>query len=74
MPGSNYGTEYGVGCHCRNPGVSAGNPSPAFPVYFTVKQCSDTEIRVSHNLFYEKDGFILWTPAVIFDTDVGHDW
>ncbi|KXG51453.1 Necrosis inducing protein [Penicillium griseofulvum] len=45
-----------VGCNCRQPGVPAGNPGPQFPVYYTYKRCSETEVRVAYNLFYEKDG------------------
>ncbi|OQE35404.1 hypothetical protein PENCOP_c013G07540 [Penicillium coprophilum] len=45
-----------VGCNCRQPGVDIGNPGPQFPVYYTYQQCSDTEVRVAYNLFYEKDG------------------
>ncbi|KAJ5992100.1 hypothetical protein N7451_007824 [Penicillium sp. IBT 35674x] len=57
-----------VGCNCRNPGVDAGNPGPAFPVYYTFKQCNETEVRVVYNLFYEKDGA---TFGVI---QTGHDY
>lgn len=56
-----------VGCNCRNPGVATGNPGPAFPVYYTFKQCNETEVRVVYNLFYEKDGA---TFGVI---QTGHD-
>ena len=47
-----------VGCNCRNPDTGIGNPSPDFPVYYTYQKCNDNEVRVSLNLFYEKDGFI----------------
>ena len=63
-----------VGCNCRNPGVDIGHSTPSFPVYFTVNQCSNTEIRVSHNLFYEKDGFLLGDQVPPFGIDTGHDW
>lgn len=56
-----------VGCHCRNPGVTIGNPGPAFPVYYTYERCNDTEVRVVYNLFYEKDG------AVFLGIQTGHD-
>lgn len=52
-----------AGCNCRNPGVGIGNAGPSFPVYFTFRKCSDTEIRVAYNLFYQKDGF---TPSGLF--------
>lgn len=45
------------GCNCRNPDVPVGNAGPSFPVYFSFKQCTDKEIRVAYNVFYEKDGF-----------------
>lgn len=49
-----------TGCgSCRVPGVEPGNPGPSFPVYFTYKNCTETEVRVAYNLFYEKDGFAL---------------
>ncbi|RAH73005.1 uncharacterized protein BO66DRAFT_418480 [Aspergillus aculeatinus CBS 121060] len=60
-----------VGCECRNPGVDAGNPGPAsaFPIYYTVQRCNETEVRVVYNLFYEKDG------AKVLDLiDTGHDY
>ncbi|KAJ5602357.1 hypothetical protein N7537_005313 [Penicillium hordei] len=57
-----------VGCSCRNPGVGIGNPGPAFPVYYTYQRCSDTEVRVVYNLFYEKDG------AEFIGIDTGHDY
>ncbi|KAF4763816.1 hypothetical protein HAV15_000095 [Penicillium sp. str.  len=57
-----------VGCNCRNPGVGIGNPGPAFPVYYTYQRCSDTEVRVVYNLFYEKDG------AEFIGIDTGHDY
>lgn len=56
-----------VGCNCRNPGVAIGNPSPPFPIYYTYRQCNDGDIRVSLNLFYEKDG------AYWFGQDTGHE-
>ena len=56
-----------VGCNCRNPGVDAGNPGPAFPVYYTYQKCNDTDVRVAYNLFYEKDG------AEFVGIDTGHD-
>ncbi|RLL97596.1 hypothetical protein CFD26_105512 [Aspergillus turcosus] len=57
-----------VGCNCRNPGVGIGNRGPAFPIYFTYKRCSDTEVRVVYNLFYEKDG------AEVVGIETGHDY
>ena len=45
-----------VGCNCRNPGVDIGNPAPPFPIYYSFKQCNESEVRVAYNLFYEKDG------------------
>lgn len=45
-----------VGCDCRNPGVPVGNPSPAFPIYFSFQRCSNASVRVAYNLFYTKDG------------------
>lgn len=56
-----------MGCNCRKPGVAIGNPSPVFPVYYTYKQCNAGDIRVSLNLFYEKDG------AHVFGQDTGHE-
>lgn len=56
-----------VGCKCRNPGVGIGNPGPAFPIYYTYKRCSDTEVRVVYNLFYQKDG------AEVVGIETGHD-
>lgn len=57
-----------VGCKCRNPGVAINNRAPDFPIYYTFKRCSDTEVRVAYNLFYEKDG-----AKVIGVIDTGHD-
>ncbi|PYH70474.1 uncharacterized protein BO88DRAFT_337502 [Aspergillus vadensis CBS 113365] len=58
-----------VGCGCRKPGVATGNPGPAFPIYYTFKQCNETDVRVVYNLFYEKDG------AEVLDLiDTGHDY
>ncbi len=63
-----------VGCDCRNPDLESGNPTPALPVYFAIKQCLETEIRITLNLFYEKDGAICWFDTThIFHIDVGHD-
>lgn len=63
-----------VGCNCRNPGIDIGNPSPAFPLYYTIRHCSDTEIRVALNLFYEKDGAIAWVDTTHFvSVELGHD-
>lgn len=56
-----------MGCNCRKPGVAIGNASPVFPVYYTYKHCNAGDIRVSLNLFYEKDGAIVIAP------DTGHD-
>jgi hypothetical protein len=47
--------------------VGIGNRGPAFPIYFTYKRCSDTEVRVVYNLFYEKDG------AEVIGIETGHD-
>ncbi|PIG69109.1 hypothetical protein AARAC_009581 [Aspergillus arachidicola] len=58
-----------VGCKCRNPGVAIKNRAPDFPIYYTFKRCSDTEVRVAYNLFYEKDG-----AKVIGVIDTGHDY
>ncbi|KAL7275473.1 hypothetical protein RUND412_001580 [Rhizina undulata] len=33
------------------------NPGPAFPVYYVYKKCSDSEIRIAYNLYFQKDGF-----------------
>ncbi|KAF3396420.1 hypothetical protein F1880_006584 [Penicillium rolfsii] len=57
-----------VGCKCRNPGVGIGNRGPAFPVYYSYRRCSDTEVRVVYNLFYEKDG------ATFGAIETGHDY
>ncbi|PYH48507.1 uncharacterized protein BP01DRAFT_333980 [Aspergillus saccharolyticus JOP 1030-1] len=58
-----------VGCGCRHPGVAAGSAGPAFPIYYTVQRCKETEVRVVYNLFYEKDG------AKVLDLiDTGHDY
>lgn len=62
---------HNVGCNCRNPGVAIGNPGPAFPVYYTFQRCSDTEVRVVYNLFYEKDGA---TVAGLVQTGHDYDW
>lgn len=63
-----------VGCDCRQPGLSIGNAAPAFPVYYAIRQCSDTEVRVTFNLFYEKNGAICWeTIGLPHPYDVGHD-
>ncbi|GAT23834.1 UPF0047 domain protein [Aspergillus luchuensis] len=35
-----------VGCGCRKPGVATGSPGPAFPIYYTFKQCNETDVRV----------------------------
>jgi hypothetical protein len=56
-----------VGCKCRKPGVAIGNVGPEFPIYYTFKKCSDTEVRVVYNLFYEKDG------AKVGVIDTGHN-
>ncbi|KAK0657773.1 hypothetical protein B0T16DRAFT_315062 [Cercophora newfieldiana] len=45
-----------TGCGCRQAGVKVGRPGPRFPVYYSFKQCNETELRVAYNLFYEKDG------------------
>lgn len=45
-----------VGCGCRTPGAEVGSAVEPFPVYYTVKRCSEGEVRVAYNLFYEKDG------------------
>jgi len=45
-----------TGCGCRKPGVKLGHAGPRFPVYYSFKQCNETEVRVAYNLFYEKDG------------------
>lgn len=45
-----------VGCNCRNPDVGFNHPTPAFPVYFSYRQCNSSEVRVAYNLFYQKDG------------------
>ncbi|KAB8075779.1 hypothetical protein BDV29DRAFT_171251 [Aspergillus leporis] len=58
-----------VGCKCRNPGVEIGNAGPKFPIYYTSKKCSDTEVRVVYNLFYEKDG-----AKVVGIIDTGHEY
>jgi hypothetical protein len=43
---------------CRVPSSKGkDNPGDPFPVYYTIRQCSETIIRVQYNLFYEKDGF-----------------
>lgn len=47
--------------------MAIGNPSPVFPVYYTYRQCNTGDIRVSLNLFYEKDG------AYLFGQDTGHE-
>lgn len=47
--------------------MAIGNPSPVFPVYYTYKQCNAGDIRVSLNLFYEKDG------AYVLGQDTGHE-
>ena len=63
-----------VGCECRKPEIGIVNRAPPFPVYFAIRQCSPTEIRVTFNLFYEKDGAICFVDVshpVGFD--VGHD-
>lgn len=45
-----------MGCNCRTPGVGIGNPTPAFPVYYSVRTCDPNMIRVQYSVFYEKDG------------------
>ena len=56
-------------CFCQHPTSDIGQKSPDFPIYFSVKRCSDSDIRVSLNLFYQKDGYTLgWLK------DTGHDW
>lgn len=57
-----------VGCGCRQPDVPIGNSGPAFPIYYTFKQCNSTEVRVVYNLFYQKDG-----AEVVDLVDTGHD-
>lgn len=47
-----------VGCDCRKPDVEIGNEGPSFPVYFSFRQCNETDVRIAYNLFYEKDGFL----------------
>ena len=56
-----------VGCDCRQSRDEIGNATQPFPLYYTIRQCSDTDIRVSLNLFYQKDGalWLIW--------DLGHD-
>lgn len=56
-----------VGCDCRQPEVGIGNATPLFPLYYTIRQCSDIDVRVALNLFYEKDG------AIASGIDLGHD-
>ncbi|KAK1763092.1 hypothetical protein QBC33DRAFT_459994 [Phialemonium atrogriseum] len=58
-----------AGCGCRNPGVGIGNAGPSFPVYYSYQKCTDGEVRVAYNLFYQKDGF---TPNGLFGH--GYDW
>ncbi|KAJ5786516.1 uncharacterized protein N7503_011728 [Penicillium pulvis] len=43
---------------------------PAFPVYYTFKQCNETEVRVVYNLFYEKDG----ATFGVIQTGHNYDW
>ncbi|KAL8829941.1 MAG: hypothetical protein Q9170_005962 [Blastenia crenularia] len=64
-----------VGCDCRKPDISIGHAAPEFPVYYTLRKCSDTEVRVTFNLFYEKDGAICFAigPVHPVPFDVGHD-
>lgn len=63
-----------VGCECRKPGPDIVNRTPEFPLYFTIRKCSTTEIRVTLNLFYEKDGAICYPDTTHFvRIDVGHD-
>ncbi|OBT60811.1 hypothetical protein VE03_09809 [Pseudogymnoascus sp. 23342-1-I1] len=59
-----------VGCNSRNPGVPINNQGPRFPIYFTTKKCSDTEVRVVYNLYYQKDG----AKVLFVDTGHEHDW
>ncbi|KFY40815.1 hypothetical protein V494_03313 [Pseudogymnoascus sp. VKM F-4513 (FW-928)] len=59
-----------VGCNSRNPGVATGNQGPRFPLYFTTKKCSDTEVRVAYNLYYQKDG----AKVLFVETGHEHDW
>ncbi|KAI9354852.1 hypothetical protein DFJ73DRAFT_623891 [Zopfochytrium polystomum] len=59
-----------VGCGCRNPGVPIANPAPPFPIYYTFARCSDTEVRVAYNLFYEKDG----AKFGLIETGHAYDW
>ena len=55
-PGVNGCRYPDVGCGCRNPGVPIDNIGPPFPIYYTYAMCSNSEVRVIYNLFYEKDG------------------
>jgi hypothetical protein len=44
-------------CTCRHQEVPISNLDPRFPVYYTYQKCTDVDIRVAYNLFYQKDGF-----------------
>ncbi|KAF8463426.1 hypothetical protein BDZ91DRAFT_731575 [Kalaharituber pfeilii] len=53
---------------CPDPGPDGcGNP---FPTYYTVTRCSDTELRVVYNLYFQKDG---WSNVVLAKGHM-HDW
>jgi hypothetical protein len=53
-----------VNCGCRIPNTPKGSKTPDFPVYYTYNRCSDNEVRVSYNVFYEKDGaYWFWVPT-----------
>jgi hypothetical protein len=50
--------------------VPINNEGPRFPIYFTTKQCSETEVRVAYNLYYQKDG----AEVLFVETGHDHDW
>jgi hypothetical protein len=52
------GAQHGTNPH-KWPDAGSGCPEPggSFPTYWTVKQCSEDEIRVVYALYFSRDGF-----------------
>ncbi|KAH8809590.1 hypothetical protein DL96DRAFT_1536251 [Flagelloscypha sp. PMI_526] len=55
------------GSTCADPGGDHAAANP-YPIFFTVRKCSDIDIRVTYNLYWAKDGFKTALAGH------GHDW
>ncbi|RPA79350.1 hypothetical protein BJ508DRAFT_308453 [Ascobolus immersus RN42] len=54
-----------AGSGCPDPGVPVGslNDTTPFPTYYTITNCTDTELRIVYNMFFQKDGFAFVYPS-----------